>query len=230
MVPLDRTVADYETASDVTKALERGRASVVMDDDGVVVDDNDDDDDWRLKDYNVATTVKDPNNIPKETARLMCLKSYRILDTEPEIEFEEVTQLAQKIFQCPIAVVSLVDMGRQWFKSIQGLPGVKSTPRCMAFCAHVIQQKNRMQVMVVPDATQDARFQNNPLVTGGPKIRFYAGAALITPEGQKVGTLCIIDTKPHPDGLNDQEKFMLQNLAQEVVLQMIMRVSSSSSR
>jgi GAF domain-containing protein len=223
MVPSDRTVVDYESASDVTKALEGGLASVVRDDDRVVIND-DDDDDWRLKVYNAATTVMDPNNIPNETARLMCLKSYRILDTEPEIEFEEVTQLAQKIFQCPIAVVSFVDLGRQWFKSIQGLPGVESTPRCMAFCSHVIQQKNRMQVMVVPDATQDVRFQTNPLVTGGPKIRFYAGAALTTPEGQQVGTLCIIDTKPHPEGLTDQEKFLLQTLAQDVVLQMIMRV------
>jgi GAF domain-containing protein len=153
------------------------------------------------------------------------LKSYNILDSahldEPEFEF--ITQEAQKVFDCPIAIISLVDLGRQWFKSIQGLQGAESTPRCMAFCSRVIQQKNPRHVMVVPDATKDVRFQNNPLVTGGPNIRFYAGAALMTPEGQRIGTLCIIDTLPHPEGLDDHEQRLLQTMAQEVVLQMIMR-------
>lgn len=198
-----RTVADYHSAADVTDALvER---------------------DWELAVYNAETTVPDPNNIDDETARLLCLKSYNILDTEQEIEFEEITQQARKAFGCPVAVVSLVDMGRQWFKSIQGLPGVEETPRCLAFCAHVVKQKNVIEVMVVPDATKDLRFQNNPLVTGGPMIRFYAGTALLTPEGQRVGTLCILDTVPHPEGLDDQEKRLLQTMAQEVVLEMIMR-------
>jgi GAF domain len=192
-----RTVSDYHLATDVAKALAEQ--------------------DWELGIYNAATTVADPNNIDDETARLMCLKAYQILDTKPEIEFEEVTQLAQEIFQCPIAIVSLVNMGRQWFKSIQGLPDVEETPQCLAFCSHVVKQKNLIEVMVVPDATQDVRFQNNPLVMGGPMIRFYAGTALLTLEGQRVGTLCIIDTKPHPEG------FLLQTMAQEVVLQMIMR-------
>jgi GAF domain-containing protein len=198
-----RTVSYYHSAADVSEALAER--------------------DWELGVYNATTTVADPNNIDDETARLLCLKSYNMLDTKQEIEFELITQQAQKAFDCPIAVVSLVDMGRQWFKSIQGLPGVEETPRCLAFCAHVVKQKNLIEVMVVPDATKDVRFQNNPLVTGGPMIRFYAGTALLTPEGQRVGTLCIIDTKAHPEGLDNQEKRLLQSMAQEVVLEMILR-------
>lgn len=208
----DRTVGDYESVAEVTQALQAASQALT-------------ERDWELKKYTVVTTVEEPNNVQDEAERLLCLKSYNILDTAQELEFEMITQEAQKAFDCPIAVISLVDMGRQWFKSIQGLPGVESTPRCVSFCSHVVKQKNGREVMIVPDATKDVRFQDNPLVTGGPMIRFYAGAPLLTPEGQSVGTLCILDTKPHPEGLDDHEKRLLRTMAQEVVLQMIMRAN-----
>jgi hypothetical protein len=221
--PRDRSVVDYESVAELTQALQASSSfsSSSLSSSSFLTEERD----WELTKYNVKTTVKDPNNIPNEVDRLLCLKSYHILDTaHDEPEFEFITQEAQKVFDCPIAIISLVDLGRQWFKSIQGLPpSVKETPRCMAFCSHVIQQKKRRQVLVVPDATQDVRFQHNPLVTGDPHIRFYAGTALWTPEGQRVGTLCIIDTQPHPEGLDDHEQRLLQTMAQEVVLQMILR-------
>jgi GAF domain-containing protein len=127
----------------------------------------------------------------------------------------------QTFSQTPIAVVSLVDFGRQWFKSIQGLP-VESTPRCVAFCAHVVKRKAKDGVMVVPDATKDDRFKDNPLVAGGPKIRFYAGAALLSPEGARLGSLCVIDYEPHPD-FTLKQKEMLESFAAQAVLQMISR-------
>lgn len=206
--PKDRTVADYASVDEIRRALGEVDLSGNLD--------------WTLKNYDPKTTIKSPNSIDNEAARLMVLKSYDILDTGREVEFEDITKECKNFFQCPIAVVSLVDMGRQWFKSIQGLP-VESTPRCLAFCAHVVKQ-NKSDVMVVPDASKDPRFMHNPLVADGPKIRFYAGAPLLTPEGAKVGTLCIIDFEPHPEGLTRAEKDRLLALAQEVVYHMVTRV------
>lgn len=206
--PRDRTVADCESVAQIRQALRQVDLSGNLD--------------WTLKNYDFQTTIESPNSIKNEAKRLMILKSYDILDTGREEEFEAITNECTKFFQCPIAVVSLVDMGRQWFKSIQGLP-VESTPRCVAFCAHVVKQKHG-DVMVVPDATKDPRFMDNPLVTGGPKIRFYAGAPLLTPEGAKIGTLCLIDYEPHPEGMTRAEKDRLLALAQEVVYHMVTRV------
>jgi len=124
--------------------------------------------------------------------RLDALNSYAVLDTPPEPAFDRVTRSAASLFDVPIAVVSLVDRDRQWFKSCVGLDA-SETPRGTAFCAHAIM---RDSVMVVPDASADPRFADNPLVTGPPGIKFYAGAPLVTAEGFRLGTLCIIDTKP----------------------------------
>ena len=178
--------------------------------------------DWELHNYDPFTTRPDPNNIEDEAKRLLCLQSYNILESEKESEFDVITEEAKNLFDCPIAVISLVDMGRQWFKSIQGLD-VDQTPRCVAFCAHVVKRKKEEGVLVVPDASKHPSFQDNPLVVGGPKIRFYAGAPLISPEGHMLGSLCVIDMKPHPEGLTDSEKKNLQVLAKEVVLNMIQR-------
>lgn len=208
--PRDRSAADYDSIADIRKALSEFDLSG--------------DADWALKNYDVKTTVASPNSLHEEAERLMVLKSYGILDSDKEVEFEAITNECKEFFDCPIAVVSLVDMGRQWFKSIQGLP-VESTPRCVAFCSHVVKRKDKDGVMVVPDATKDPRFKENPLVTGGPMIRFYAGAPLKTPEGVRVGSLCVIDTKPHPEGLTLKEKDRLTSLAQEVVFNMVMRTS-----
>ncbi|WP_233356205.1 GAF domain-containing protein [Henriciella aquimarina] len=129
----------------------------------------------------------------REAARLQCLRRMRILDTAAEECFDSITRSTARHFNVPIALVSLVDEKRQWFKSRVGLDACE-TDRRHSFCAHAIGLE---QVMVVEDATRDPRFAENPLVTGAPFIRFYAGAPLkIAGEALSIGTLCVIDTQP----------------------------------
>lgn len=127
-----------------------------------------------------------------ERQRLKALRDMKVLDTAPEERFDRVTRLARQVFGTPIALVSLVDADRQWFKSRQGLDAAE-TPRDISFCGHAILDD---KIMVVNDATQDQRFCDNPLVCGSPNIRFYAGYPLAAPDGSRVGTLCIIDEQP----------------------------------
>lgn len=127
----------------------------------------------------------------EEVGRLAELDSLRVLDTEAEPAYDDLTRLAAALFDAPIALISLIDSERQWFKSRIGL-AAEETPREFAFCAHAIERPD--EVMVVPDATQDARFAANPLVTGDPNIRFYAGAPLVLSSGRSMGTVCVIDT------------------------------------
>jgi len=162
----------------------------------------------------------EPQSMEQELQRLQALQSYFVLDSEGEDQFDSITGLASQIFDTPIALVSLVDLGRQWFLSRVGLDATE-TARKHAFCAHVILNKHK--ILVVPDATQDARFQDNPLVTGGIKIRFYAGAALVSPEGYKLGTLCVISDKVRPQGLSDSQQNMLHEMAGMVVNAMVAR-------
>jgi CheY-like chemotaxis protein len=133
------------------------------------------------------------------------------LDSEREQQFERLTALASRVLKVPIALVSLVDLGRQWFMSNRGLGDCRETPRSQAFCSHAILSKE--DLLIIKDAPKDPRFVNNPLVTGPPHIRFYAGAPLETPEGYKIGTFCIIDTKPWPEGLDLESKQNLRELA-----------------
>lgn len=140
-----------------------------------------------------------------EGARLRALRDCHVLDTPPEDEFEDITRLAAHLCGVPIAAVSLIDAERQWFKSIVGL-AVEETPRDVAFCAHTILQD---AVMVVPDAQGDPRFAHNPLVTGDPNIRFYAGAPLVTEDGHALGSLCVIDRRPRQLSPDQQETLRL---------------------
>lgn len=139
------------------------------------------------------------------------LRNYAILDTPNEAAFDDFTVLASRLLDTPIALISLVDERRQWFKSQVGLDACE-TPREWAFCAHALEQ---LHVLEVPDALTDTRFANNPLVLGEPSIRFYAGAPLATPDGAVLGTLCVIDSKPRQ--LTDLERDTLTRLARQVV-------------
>lgn len=129
---------------------------------------------------------------PNEAERLAALHALKILDTPPEERFDRITRIAQRLFDVPIALVSLVDANRQWFKSRQGLEA-SETPRDISFCGHAILGDD---VFVVPDTQQDLRFCDNPMVTGEPKIVFYAGCPLTALDGSKLGTLCIKDRRP----------------------------------
>lgn len=154
-----------------------------------------------------------------EAERIQKLLDYRVLDTSPETAYDDITRLAAYICGTPTSLVSLVDISRQWFKSSVGLDAVE-TPRDLAFCAHAIL---RPEALVIPDAQADERFANNPLVTGAPYIRFYAGAPLITSEGYGMGTLCVIDYVSKQ--LTVEQIQSLEALARQVVSQLEMRLS-----
>ncbi|MCC6196862.1 MAG: GAF domain-containing protein [Burkholderiales bacterium] len=130
---------------------------------------------------------------PDEESRLAALHGLGVLDTAPEERFDRLARLAAAIFEVPTAMVSLVDRDRQWFKSAIGTRGARETPREVSFCAHAVASR---MTLVVPDTLYDERFADNPMVTGGPRVRFYAGEPLILPDGNCVGTVCLIDTRP----------------------------------
>jgi PAS domain S-box-containing protein len=153
-----------------------------------------------------------------EVLRQLELDSMRILDTEAELLFDDLTRLAADFCDSPIALISLIDNDRQWFKSRFGLEA-NQTPREHAFCAHAIESPG--EVMIVEDAARDERFAGNPLVTGDPNIRFYAGAPLVTDSGHALGTLCVIGPKPRR--IDPQQVEMLRFLARRVVDNMVAR-------
>lgn len=136
--------------------------------------------------------MKRPDKLESEADRIAALRALLVLDTEPEEQFDAMTAYCASRFGVEIALVTLVDTNRQWFKSACGL-ATRETSRDISFCGHAILED---RVMVVPDARADERFHDNPLVTGPPYIRFYAGAPLTLPSGHRVGTLCLIDAAP----------------------------------
>jgi signal transduction histidine kinase len=154
-----------------------------------------------------------------ENLRLKSLKDYEILDTLSEEEYDSLTKIAAEICGTPIALVSLIDDNRQWFKSHHGLDATQ-TPRDFSFCAHAINTPN--ELFIIPDATKDERFHDNPLSTNDPNVMFYAGAPLNTKEGFSLGTLCVIDTKPRED-LTESQKESLRALANQVISQLELR-------
>ena len=167
-----------------------------------------------------------------ESKRLKVLWQYDVLDTVPEEVFDDLTELAASICAAPIALISLVDENRQWFKSKVGVK-MSETARDISFCAHAILQEG---LFLIADAKKDERFKNNPLVTGPAKIRFYAGMPLITPDCHALGTLCVLDKKPRT--LSASQRNALRVLAHHVVSQLELRrharelaeVRSASSR
>ena len=154
-----------------------------------------------------------------EADRLAALGRYRILDTEPEQRFDDLALLASQICGTPIALISLVDRDRQWFKARVGFD-MPQTSREVAFCGHAITQNG---LFVVPDALQDARFRDNPLVRAERGIRFYAGAPLITEDGNALGTICVLDREPRV--LTAAQRAALEALRRQVMAQLELRVS-----
>lgn len=198
----NRSVNDFDTTQGLKAALKSPDIRVTFDDLGRQNINNADLDDdvasiassveeqqeldWLLTNYNAE--LSQTQSLSQELERLICLKSYLLLDSERESSFERLTALASRMFRVPIALVSLVDLGRQWFMSNRGLGDARETPRKLAFCAHAILSTE--DLLIINDARMDPRFCDNPLVTGPPNIRFYAGAPLKCPEGYKLGTFC----------------------------------------
>ncbi|HZH90355.1 MAG TPA: GAF domain-containing protein [Pyrinomonadaceae bacterium] len=158
-----------------------------------------------------------PQSQANEAARLEVLHEFAVLDTDPEQTFDDITRLAAYICHTPIAIITLVDAHRQWFKARVGL-SLEETARDVSFCAHAIKQPGPM---VVRDALDDERFRNNPLVLADPYIRFYAGSPLTTVEGFSLGTLCVIDR--YPREITPEQMAALRVLSQQVMTQLELR-------
>ena len=186
--------------------------------------------DWLLQNYDVESSI--PISVEHEAKRLSVLQSYSILDSETEKEFDFLVSDIRKRCSVPWAILSFVDLGRQWFKATSGdgLGDVTESSRCDAFCSHTILHR-RSKVLVISDTLKDSRFEKNPLVQSFG-FRFYAGAQIVSPEGYCLGSLCVLDNKPHEFGLTKEEQQLLESTASEVVdflVQRRKRLNNSSA-
>ena len=163
-----------------------------------------------------------PYSIPipeDEEERLKNLEEYNIMDTAPEMLFDEITELAAQILECPVSTIQFLNEDRQWFKSKYGVPDdMIETPRDMALCSHTICQND---LLLVPDLTKDERFLDHSMVTFEPNMRFYAGMPLVTPKGHSIGTFCAIDFEPRELTLDQQQA--MRQLSHKVVAQLELR-------
>jgi signal transduction histidine kinase len=160
-----------------------------------------------------------------ELDRLDALRRYKVMDTAPEASFDRIADIAARLFGTPVALVSLVDETRQWFKARHGFE-LTEIPRALSLCEHAI--RNPGEVLVVSDTMRDPRFAENPFVTGGPHIRFYAGAPLLTPDGFALGTVCVVDDKPHV-GFGDQHRDDLRHLAAIAMSELELRAGKAAA-
>jgi GAF domain-containing protein len=152
-----------------------------------------------------------------ETQRLMVVRSYQLSDSSPQEALDNIVRLARTICDCPIATISVIEESRQLYIAQVGM-AMKETPRDIAFCAHTILEKN---TVIVPDATKDPRFADNPVVTGDPYVRFYAGVPLVNAHGFALGTICVVDTKPRH--LSNEQIWALESLRGHVVAHLELR-------
>lgn len=159
--------------------------------------------------------MQPPKTPDLENERIAELRSLLLLDSSPEERFDRITRVAKQLFNVPIALVSLIDTDRQWFKSCDGLDATE-TGRDISFCGHAILGD---EVFIVENALKDIRFSDNPLVTEGPEIRFYAGAPIAMPSGNKLGTLCIIS--PEPREFTAEQSELLHDLAKIVISELV---------
>ena len=208
-----RSVVDYDNVEDLRAALEQCTESAGQ----ACAEPLPGKSDWVLP---VPDPDAEPQTVQNEVQRLLTLKSYLLLDTQKEEAFEKLTEEARELFNVPTSLISLIDLGRQFLLS-GAAEHERETTRTSAFCSHTILSKSG--ICVVPDTIHDARFRNNNLVTDGPKLRFYAGAPLISPEGYKLGTFCVEGPEPRPQGLSPAEQEKLKEFAAKAMELMVER-------
>ena len=165
-----------------------------------------------------------PSTPQNEEERLQELRKYKLLDTLPEADYNEIVELASDICETPISLISLVDSDRQWFKAKLGID-TSETPRTISFCGHAIHEDD---IFEIPNALEDERFHDNPLVTDHPNVRFYAGMPLETTSGHKVGTLCVLDEKPRL--LTKHQRNALRILGRQVIRNFELRAAMDDLR
>jgi hypothetical protein len=222
------SVLDFDSTEELTEAIQKMDLSSIQQEKGDLKDRSQSS--WRLECPDISNSL--PQSIENEAARLENLRSFQILETDNEIAFDSLTETVRKHFDASWAHVSFIDLGRQWYKSTASAPGreilFKEVARDHAFCAHTILNLDPM--FEVCDTLEDNRFRENPLVTAFPKVRWYAGVPLVSPEGYRLGAFFVADNKARPEGLSDGDKEYLMQKAQETMQYLIQRRESGESK